>query len=97
MVVGEVSDVEEEKSEEVRSDEEVFDDPMLMNHIHYSTGQTVVWQYPEVGPVYNVVQVPVHEVDPLGDGGLSLDPVHGRCFQSWYQRALDLVDTEVEV
>ena len=77
MVVGEVSDVEEEKSEEVRSDEEVFDDPMLGSHIHCSTGQTDVGQYPEVGPVYNVVQVPVHEVDPLGDGGLSLDPVDG--------------------
>ena len=44
-----------------------------------------------------MVQVPGHEVDPLGEGGLSLDPVHGRCFQSWYQRALGLVDTEVEV
>ena len=75
----------------------VFDDPRLMNHIHYSTGQTVVWQYPEVGPVYNVVQVPVHEVDPLGDGGLSLVPVHGHDYQSWYQHALDLVDMEVEV
>ena len=44
-----------------------------------------------------MVQVPGHEVDPLGEGGLSLDPVHGHDFQSWYQHALDLVDMEVEV
>ena len=32
--MGEVSDVEEEKSEEARSDEEVCDDPVLGSHIH---------------------------------------------------------------
>ena len=44
-----------------------------------------------------MVQVPGHEVDLLGEGGLSLDPVLGRCFQSWYQCALGLVEAEVEV
>ena len=75
----------------------VFDDLRLMSRIHDSTGQIVGEQSLEVDHVYNVGQVPVHEVDPWGDGGLSLGPVHGHDYQSWYQHALDQVDMEVEV